>query len=343
MRGSFGFSFRAAIVVLGIAALLWRPSPQWVEQHYVNGMYPPWEHALFAVGSPLPRSLGDIVVLAGIAAIVWRLVRRDWLAALAIVAFYVCWFEAGWGWNYDRAPIESRLEYEQQRVTPRAVDAIRKSAIANMNRLAPQAHLRGAQPLDLDALYAAWLPVVQSGGDSWVPRTGAPKPTLADPFMTATGTEGYINPLALDVHLASDLLWFERPFALAHEWSHVAGYAREDEANFLAIVSCLRSNDPVVKYSGWIELFLYLPPQARYSRKTFAPQVWQDFAAMRERNRRHINVSLASFSWRAYNSYLKGNHIASGIENYDEVTRLYLGVARDAAGLPRPRASANGS
>jgi hypothetical protein len=70
---------------------------------------------------------------------------------------------------------------------------------------------------------------------------GTPKPTLTDPFMLATGTSGFINPLTLNVAIASDVLWFERPFNLAHEWSHVAAYAREDEANYLAIVTCLRS------------------------------------------------------------------------------------------------------
>lgn len=308
-----------------------------MESAYVNGFYPGWEHALFAISSRLPWSLGDIVVLGGIAAIVWRLLRRDWLGALAVVGLYASWFEAGWGWNYDRAPIEARTAYDQTRITPRAVEALRAQAILQMNRLAPLAHARANVPLDLDVLHAGWVPVVQAGGDSWEPLTGAPKATVANPFMEATGTSGYINPLALDVHLAGDLLWFERPFALSHEWSHVAGYAREDEANFLAIVNCTRSNNPVVQYSGWLELFLYLPPQARYTRKTFVPDVWQDFAAMRERNRRHINLSLANFSWRTYNAYLKSNHVASGLQNYDEVTRLYVGIPRDAAGLPLPR------
>jgi hypothetical protein len=286
----------------------------------------------------LPWSLGDIVVIVGLALVVRRLLRRDWLGALAIIGFYAFWFEAGWGWNYNRAPIETRTAYDTSRITPQAVDALRARTIAEMNRLAPLAHARMHEPLDLETLHATWVPVVQAGGNSWEPLTGAPKPTLADPFMTATGTSGYINPLALDVHLASDLLWFERPFALSHEWSHVAGYAREDEANFLAIVNCTRSNDPVVQYSGWLELFLYLPPsQQRYARKTFVPDVWQDFAAMRERNRRHINLSLANLSWRTYNAYLKSNHVASGLQNYNEVTRLYLGIPRDAAGLPLPR------
>lgn len=327
-----------AVIALGIAALLWRPSSTWVEQVYVNGFYPYWQHTLFAASSPLAWSLGDIVVILGVAAILLRLLSRDWLGVLAIIGLYAFWFEAGWGWNYNRAPIETRTVYDTSRVTPRAVDALRAYTIAQMNRLAPSAHARASAPLDLEVLRESWVPVVQAGGNSWEPLTGEPKPTLADPFMVATGTSGYINPLALDVHLASDLLWFERPFALSHEWSHVAGYAREDEANFLAIVSCTRSNDPVVQYSGWLELFLYLPPpQKPYTRKTFVPDVWQDFTAMRERNRRHINLSLANLSWRTYNAYLKTNHVASGLQNYDEVTRLFLGIPRDAAGLPLPR------
>jgi hypothetical protein len=318
--------WRFAAIILGAVALLWRPSPSWVENAYVNGVYPHWEHLLFRIGSPLPWSLGDVFVLAGLALVVWRLVRRDWLGAIAILALYACWFEAGWGWTYDRAPIESRVPYDATRVNPRAVDALRARAIANINRLAGAAHAGAAAGLDVDALRTVWLPVVEAGGDRWRPFTGPPKPTLADPFMAATGTSGYINPLALDVHLASDLLWFERPFALAHEWSHAAGYAREDEANYLAIVSCTRSNNPVVQYSGWLELFLYLPPLQRYARHTFVPQVWHDFAAMRERNSRHVNLTLADLSWRTYNTYLKSNHVESGIQNYNEVTRLYLGI-----------------
>ena len=256
------FGFRLAVIALGIAALLWRPSSLWVEHVYVNGTYPHWEHALHALSAPLPWSLGDIVAILGIIWFVSRLVRRDWLGALAVLATYAIWFEAGWGWCYDRAPIEARTAYDARRITPQAVEALRARVIAQINRLAPLAHAQASEPLDYATLAAGWVPVVQRAGDAWIPAVGAPKPTLSDAFMNATGTSGYINPLALDVHLASDLLWFERPFDLSHEWSHVAGYAREDEANFLAIVNCTRSNNPVVAYSGWLELLLYLPPQA---------------------------------------------------------------------------------
>ncbi len=191
------------------------------------------------------------------------------LSCAAICGIYAIWFELSWGWNYARAPIEARMRFDPARVTPQSAAALRVRAMAQMNALAAAAHARATSPLDLDTLRAAWLPAVQRAGDEWAPSVGAPKPTIADPFMVASGTSGFINPLTLNVALASDLLWFERPFDLAHEWSHDAAYAREDEANYLAIVTCLRSPDPAVRYSGWFELFLYLPQKKHYAHHEF--------------------------------------------------------------------------
>lgn len=289
--------------------------------------------------------------LLGVAAIVALIVgffrapsrsrANDLIALLlscgAVVGIYAVWFELSWGWNYARAPLETRVQFYPERVTPGAAANLRARAMAQVNALAAAAHASSAQPLDIEALRAAWLPVVQRAGDDWSPRVGPAKRTLADPFMVATGTSGFINPFTLNVATASDLLWFERPFDMAHEWSHDAGYAREDEANYLAVVTCLRSPDPAVQYSGWFELFLYLPQKRRYAHREFVPLVWQDFAALRRRDARHINALLAHWSWRTYNTYLKTNRIATGVANYGEMTRLVLGVPLDAAGLPVAR------
>ncbi len=75
----------------------------------------------------------------------------------------------------------------------------------------------------------------------------------------------------------------------------------------------------------------------KYARSEFVPQVWADFDAIRARNAHFVNLRLSRFSWRVYNSYLKSNHIASGVQNYDEVTRLVAGIPLDASGLPLAR------
>jgi hypothetical protein len=349
MGGFFSFGLRVLAVVLGAAALVWQPGPEWIERAYANGAYPAWQHVAFAVAQPVPWSLGDLAGLIGIVAILWRVVAfarsgkgkktpralgMMLLDVAAVVGIYAVWFEVSWGWNYARAPIEARVVFNPSQVTARAADLTRDRAIAEMNKLAAAAHLESESELDLPALQARWLEAVQRVGDRWQPQVGPPKPTLAGPFMEATGTSGFINPLTLNVQLAGDVLWFERPFALSHEWSHVAAYAREDEANYLAILTCIRSADPRVQYSGWLELFLYLPPKPHYKRRTFVPLVWADFDAMRKRDARHINVLLSHWTWNTYNAYLKTNHVASGVYNYNEVSRLVLGVPLDAQGLP---------
>jgi len=348
MGGSFRLWWRVLGIAAGAFALLWHPSAAWVERVYANGGYAAWQHVAQAISGPVPWSLGDFAGLLGIALAYWRISvtirqhrkprwRRVAVALVEIVAIagaYALWFEAAWGWNYDRAPMESRLAFNAARVDTGAVDRLRTHAIAEMNALAPAAHARSREPLDIADLRTAWLPLVRRAGDGWNPHVSWPKPTIADPFMNATGTSGFINPFTLNVQVASDLLWFERPFSLAHEWSHVAAYAREDEANYLAILTCLRAQDPAVQYSGWLELFLYLPPQPHYAKSTFVPLVWSDFAALRARNARRINLSLARLSWRTYNVYLKSNHIAAGVANYNEVTRLILGIPLDNRGLP---------
>ena len=43
------------------------------------------------------------------------------------------------------------------------------------------------------------------------------------------------DPFLLETLIAPDLLEVERPFVIAHEWAHLAGYADESEANFVAL------------------------------------------------------------------------------------------------------------
>lgn len=337
-----------APIAAGIVASLWHPSPEWVERSFSNGYYPAWQHFWSALTSPLPFALGDVVIAAAVVLFVLILVRVRpfWhlmLNAAALAGFFLLWFYAGWGFGYDRAPVQTRTEYDAQRVSAAGIDTLRNQLVAEMNRLAPLAHnARRSDDFNVPMLRDAWLPVVQRLGNAWTPNVGAAKPPAGGWFMNLSGTSGFTNPFTLETQLAPDLLWFERPFAQAHEWSHVAGYNREDEANYIAAVTCLRDADLVARYSGALELFLYLPPLKDYPHSMFVPQVWQDFAAIRERNKHFVNLRLSRFSWRIYNGYLKSNRVASGVQNYDEVTRLMAGIPLDAQGLPVAATSVSG-
>ena len=85
------------------------------------------------------------------------------------------------------------------------------------------------------------------------------KVSLLDPYLGAAGISAFTNPFGLEVVFNTALLPIEKPFTLAHEWAHVAGFADESEANFIALLACARSADPMIRYSGWLALYRYLP------------------------------------------------------------------------------------
>ena len=336
--------------------MLWHPDGQWVEDAFSNGWYPRWQHFWGTATAPFPFSLGDWVVLAGVLVLIVKLVGnvrrmrrgrfgtpllRLVLGIGGLVGLYALWFYGGWGWGYARAPLQTRVAYDASRITQASLDALRHRAIAQLNKLAPLAHAQQSAAardagLSNELLRNAWLPVVQRLGDRWQPDVSPAKFTLAGFFMDRNGTSGFTNPFTLETQLAPDLLWFELPFDQAHEWSHIAGFNREDEANYIAALTCLRDSDTVAQYSGWLEIFLYLPALQRYPHKMFVSRVWEDFATLRKRNAQFVNINFARLSWSMYNTYLKSNRIASGVRNYDEVTQLMLAVPLDRQGLPVP-------
>jgi hypothetical protein len=137
-----------------------------------------------------------------------------------------------------------------------------------------------------------------------------------------------INPFGLEVILNPDVLPFERPAILAHEWAHLAGHAPESEASFVGFVVCLQGAREA-QYSGWLDLFLHvlrnLPADARGGLlETLRDGPRADLRAIDARLR-SVRPAAHYVSWSVYNQYLHANRVESGVANYDEVVTLVLG------------------
>ena len=95
-----------------------------------------------------------------------------------------------------------------------------------------------------------------------------PKWSAIGLLFPRAGVDGMVNPIGLEVIPNPEVLPFERPFVLAHEWAHLSGAAEESEASFVAWMVCLRGA-PDLRYSGWQALLLSLlravPPGVRQS------------------------------------------------------------------------------
>jgi uncharacterized protein DUF3810 len=137
-----------------------------------------------------------------------------------------------------------------------------------------------------------------------------------------------------------DVLPIERPAVLAHEWAHLAGYANESEANFVSWLTCVRSDDPVGQYSGWVATYQHaaaaLPREVRATLQPLDPGPRDDLRAIYARYSRSSPV-VRNAAHRVYDSYLRANRVTEGIASYDAVLRLMLGTRFDSGWTPRMR------
>jgi hypothetical protein len=164
-----------------------------------------------------------------------------------------------------------------------------------------------------------------------------PRSSLVNPYLDAARINGFINPFGYEVVMDSHVLPFEKPFLLAHEWSHLAGFADEAEANFIGILTCLRSDLPAIRYSGWLYLSFYLPRRGgdpAVPLPQLSPLVLSDINAIYARAAKRHAPAVASFQSKFYNGFLKANHVPAGIASYGLVTQLLVGTRFTEAWKP---------
>lgn len=75
------------------------------------------------------------------------------------------------------------------------------------------------------------------------------KSSLYNGFMNYTGILGYYNPFTAESQFNPNLPSTNIPFTLAHEMSHQLGYAREQEASFMAYLCAKNTRNLDLQYS----------------------------------------------------------------------------------------------
>jgi hypothetical protein len=338
------------LIVIALVSAVAFPSPVVIERGYSNGLYPGIDSFVRAFTGGLPFCVGDVLFLFALVALVGTVVRAigtpaifpiTMLRVAAAFAFIFLWFMWSWGYNYRREPLESRLVVHRERTSDDVV-ALGNRAVREMNAASTAAHqeiLTG--PTDFDnQLEPSFLEVLKRLGNVAGEPRPTLKPTLFNGFMQATATYGFTDPWTHEVSLVSTLFPYERPASYAHEWSHIAGFADESEANYIAAVSCIRSKDPLTRYSGWILVWFNLPPDLKVTEHADL-QVYDDIQAIKHRYNKEVRPDVAHVSNSVYNSYLKANNVKAGMQSYHLFVRLLAGGEFDSSGLPLLRADPN--
>ena len=314
---------------------------------------------LTTVSNLTPWTWLDVLAVAAVVLCIRRIVRLravrrdDGWARVAIeagqrllraagyvgIAFVVCW-----GLNYRRTSLMSELVSLPPSPGANAGPTVRPSVdqmrqltsdaltLAARSRPAAQRALMGYSDI-ARALPAPFNASLARLGRPSLVVPGRPKYTIFTPFFTRAGVTGMVDPFALESIVHPDLLPFERPFVLAHEWGHLAGFADESEASALGWSACMRGSDPLI-YSASMYLLVEagsaLP--VRVWRELIAsadPGVREDLQALRARMAL-IQPAVQKASFKVYDQYLKANAVEDGVRSYSRALQLImLPVLRD--------------
>lgn len=329
--------FIIALLVFGLVRIAVN-NPCLTEKYYSDGFYPLFARLFSSLSRFSPLSVWDIFwflsilgFLAGAVMVIMKRIRFSifCLKVARILALMYSFFYLSWGFNYFRPEISNRIGLEVIKVDGRLFRSMLDSVIILTN--ANYASLSKSNYPIIDRKIEESYSLNSEKLDITYPNGyRRPKSMLFSNLISKFGISGYFGPFFNEINLNRRVLPMEYPFLLAHEKAHQFGIAGEADANLAAFIVCITSDDPNLKYSGYLALLLYFLEDAQYFSdyrdylgKLDKPVIDE----LRFRQQYYFglqNETMGKAHETVYDAYLKGNHVPHGVENYNQVVELSI-------------------
>lgn len=186
--------------------------------------------------------------------------------ALGIYILFVATFASG----YSCSGLEKRLDISKENVSTTELYETLVYVTDKVNVAAKNIDFEddGSSELpydtdELSSIICRSYEVVFSSykiGESFSSRV---KPLNISPVMTYTHISGVYSFFTGEANLNTNYPDYVCAFSAAHELAHQRGIARENEANFMAYLVCIESDNEYLQYAGYLSMFSYLSSALR--------------------------------------------------------------------------------
>ena len=189
-----------------------------------------------------------------------------WLRPLVSVILVIATiFFSGFGPAYSRKKLADNLGIEQSSVsaeellyTARVVSSEVNSILASVNFDVSGASIMPYSYSELVTRMNEAFDKYASSVDYISHFKSTPKAIALSEPMTYTHISGVYTFMTGESNINTNYPDFLIPYTMAHEMAHQRGIAREDEANFVAFLVCIGSDDDYIRYSGYANMINYL-------------------------------------------------------------------------------------
>lgn len=224
---------------------------QAVERIFSRGIYP-------AVAAPVSRLMGlapfpvvEILAVSALLVLLYSLVRGKFFRVFALSGCIAAILIGGWGLNYFRLPVEDTFGLVVQPSTAAELATLCETLVADVNAY------HTAPPEDILARVPDAMQRAAEGRPIPDGRYAPPKKALSSPVLTRFLIEGITSPFTAEALVNGEIPALSLPFVGCHEAAHIRGFAREEDANFVAYLACHASDDPYFRYSGAVTALIY--------------------------------------------------------------------------------------
>jgi len=262
---------------------------------------------------------------------------------LAVCAVLWCAFSFLWSAYYYRPSFADRRGIELRPLSADDLYNMTLIAAAQLNALS------GEVPRNADGVFDCGYDEAIAGVKAAFDRAGetdgefaglsAAKKVVMSRLMSRLNLTGFYFPYTNESNVNADVPPLLFASTVAHEMSHQAGVAREDEANFIGWAICAGSGNAQIEYSGWALGFIHLlnalyaadPQLCEQAAGGLYPAVWADIADNGAYWRR-FEGRAAEAATAVNDGYLKSHSQEQGVRSYGRMIDLMAAVLLDGGG-----------
>ncbi len=344
-----------SIVLLPIQFILFKiiaSNEEWVEYYYSRGFFKIVSQFLRIITGWTSVSLGLILVyVLGVFLVylitktIFRIRKKEvsigqivinFLAYLSLIYLF---FMLTWGLAYHKKPLEKLLNLNTENIKNQEIIALCNVLIDSANVTRERISESQLRKLTFEKVFDL-APIGYENLETRFTFLNYTTPSIKKAsgsnllaYMSTSGV--YMFPSG-EANVNTNNMLFDAPYVTTHEMAHQLGFASEEEANYLAYLSCKNNPDPGFQYSAYYgTVFRALGKvweiDSTYSKSLFdklSPSVKADREKERlvwKKFRNPIQVYVVS---PFYDLFLKSNGQEQGSRSYDLVIDLMVAERR---------------
>jgi hypothetical protein len=323
--------------------------PQFIETYYSSLLNKVIIRVLSLITEIFPFSLAEffvftliIILIILFIVILFSIRKKKFIQSVINLAAYLSLlyilFMFLWGFNYNRLSFDKIAGLTVEKSSKEELYALCRSLIERANTLRNEIHENDNGIMSLENGYKDVFRRAQAGYDE-AARTysklggkyGTPKKILLSPKMSYTGITGIYIPYTAEANVNINITDMMLPCTVAHEMAHQRGFAREDEANYIAYLTCSSHPDKDFQYSGVMLALIYSTNALASVDRESYKQLAKEYSAGVKRDLQYdyefwqkYEGKVEEISNNVNNTYLKSNGQQDGVRSYGRMVDLLL-------------------